>query len=310
MHPLLGVHVEMPSGHEHVWQTDFGNQAVSPAAVFAEIAVAAGSQGLGLPVDGIQVSALAIEKPLIVDAHTRLTTQLSQDAGANRVEIHARSSSGTWSRYAVADIEAAPQAAPPANRDVEQSIAIVLPDEVAHHPEYRIHPVLLDAALRQLAAAVPAEADDDTSYQPVSIETIRVFGAIGDRVHCHTELAEAQGGYRGSIVLTDETGTPVAELTGIELRPVDLSSVPMDLGQQIFDAAWVASPVPAGGAVPDGTWVVLAEKSLRQPLSPIRSRPGCKRRPVAWSLDRCPARCRTPSPRPRVTRTSRRSAFS
>ncbi|BBX45814.1 hypothetical protein GCM10009641_72270 [Mycobacterium cookii] len=260
VHPLLGVHVEMPSGHEHVWQTDFGNQAVSPAAVFAEIAVAAGSQGLGLPVDGIQVSALAIEKPLIVDAHTRLTTQLSQDAGANRVEIHARSSSGTWSRYAVADIEAAPQAAPPANRDVEQSIAIVLPDEVAHHPEYRIHPVLLDAALRQLAAAVPAEADDDTSYQPVSIETIRVFGAIGDRVHCHTELAEAQGGYRGSIVLTDETGTPVAELTGIELRPVDLSSVPMDLGQQIFDAAWVASPVPAGGAVPDGTWVVLAEK--------------------------------------------------
>ncbi len=259
VHPLLGVHVELPSGHEQVWQADIGDQAVLAAAVFAEIALAAGSQGLGVPVDGIQVSALTIERPLILDAQTRVTTQLSLDADANRVEIHARSSSGTWSRYAVAEIEAAHQAAPAGTHDVEQSTAIVLPDEVAHHPEYRIHPVLLDAALRQLAAAVPAESDDDTSYQPVSVETIRVFGAIGDRVHCHTELAEAQGGYRGRITLTDETGTPVAELTGIELRPVDLSSVPMDLGQKIFDAAWVASPAPAGASVPDGTWVVLAE---------------------------------------------------
>ena len=260
VHPLLGVHVELPSGHEQVWQTDIGNQAVLAAAVFAEIALAAGSQGLGLPVDEILLSALQIERPLILDAQTRVTTQLSQDADGNRVEIHARSSSGTWSRYAVADIEAAHRAAPAGTHDVEPSTAIVLPDEVAHHPEYRIHPVLLDAALRQLAAAIPAGSDDDdTSYQPVSVETIRVFGAIGARVHCLTDLAEEQGGYRGRITLTDETGTPVAELTGIELRPVDLSSVPMDLGQKIFDAAWVASPTPAGVSLPDGTWVLLAE---------------------------------------------------
>ena len=222
--------------------------------------MAAGSQGLGLPVNEILISALQIERPLILDAQTRVTTQLSQDADGNRVEIHARSSSGTWSRYAVADIEAAHQAAPAGTRDVEPSTAIVLPDEVAHHPEYRIHPVLLDAALRQLAAAIPAGSDDDdTSYQPVSVETIRVFGAIGARVHCLTDLAEEQGGYRGRITLTDETGTPVAELAGVELRPVDLSSVPMDLGQKIFDAAWVASPAPAGASVADGTWVVLAE---------------------------------------------------
>ena len=57
----------------------------------------------------------------------------------------------------------------------------MLPDEVADHPEYRIHPVLLDAALRQLAAAIPTESDDDTSYQAVSVETIRVFGPIRGR---------------------------------------------------------------------------------------------------------------------------------
>jgi phthiocerol/phenolphthiocerol synthesis type-I polyketide synthase D len=81
-------------------------------------------------------------------------------------------------------------------------------------------------------------------------------------VHCHADLAEqGQNGYRGNIVLTDETGTTIAELTGIELRPVDLGSVPLDLGQKIFDAAWVASPAPAGDAVADGTWLVLTESA-------------------------------------------------
>ena len=32
VHPLLGVHVEMPSGHEHVWQTDIGTNAAAPTA--------------------------------------------------------------------------------------------------------------------------------------------------------------------------------------------------------------------------------------------------------------------------------------
>ena len=64
----------------------------SSAAGFAEMALAAGSRVLAAR-DG-QVNALAIERPLILDAHTRITTQLSQDAGGNRVEIHARSAGG------------------------------------------------------------------------------------------------------------------------------------------------------------------------------------------------------------------------
>ena len=60
VHPLLGAHVEMPSGHEHVWQTDIGvatlpwladqtigGQAVVSAAGFAEMALAAAAQALG-----------------------------------------------------------------------------------------------------------------------------------------------------------------------------------------------------------------------------------------------------------------------
>jgi phthiocerol/phenolphthiocerol synthesis type-I polyketide synthase D len=101
---------------------------------------------------------------------------------------------------------------------------------------------------------------EDVSYQAVSVETIRVFAPIRGRAHSHVELVEqGRDGHRGQIVLTDDAGAVLAELTGVELKPVDLASVPLSLEQKIFDAAWVQSPAAQHGAVADGTWVVLAE---------------------------------------------------
>ena len=67
----------MPLGRDHVWQADIGTemmpwladhkvhgQAVMPAAVFAEMALAAAYEALGLPVDAVQVSGLEVEQPL------------------------------------------------------------------------------------------------------------------------------------------------------------------------------------------------------------------------------------------------------
>ncbi|WP_428341141.1 SDR family NAD(P)-dependent oxidoreductase [Mycobacterium sp.] len=263
-HPLLGAHVDLPSGREHVWQTDIGvaslpwladhtvgGQAVVTAAGFAEMALAAAAQALG---DGVQVSTLAVERPLILDAQTRVSTQLSLSPDVNRLEIQARSAGGSWTRHAVADVT---RQSAPAGPAAGQGVEITLPDEVADHPEYRIHPVLLDAALQQLAAAIPTEPEDG-SYQAVSVETIRVFAPIQRRARAHAELADERG-HRGHIVLTDTAGAVLAELTGVELKPVDLATVPLSLEQMIFDAAWVQSPAAQGGAVADGTWVVLSE---------------------------------------------------
>ncbi|WIM89867.1 type I polyketide synthase [Candidatus Mycobacterium wuenschmannii] len=259
-HPLLGSHVDLPSGREHVWQTDIGvatlpwlaahtvhGQAVVPAAGFAEMALAAAVQALG---DGVAVSKLTIERPLILDAQTRVSTQLSLNPDVNRVEIQARSAGGSWTRYAVADVitQTGPTGAAPG-----EGVEIALPEDVADHAEYRVHPVLLDAALQRLAAGIESE---DANYQPVSVESIQLFAPVRGRARVHTELADE----RGRVVLTDDAGVVLAELTGIELKPVDLASVPLSLEQKIFDAAWVQSPAPQGGSVADGTWVVLAEK--------------------------------------------------
>ncbi len=90
---------------------------------------------------------------------------------------------------------------------------IVLPDEATGHPAYRIHPVMLDAALQGLAAAA---TDDDVTgsgeatYLPVSFETVRVFGDVGRRARCRAELTnldEGGAGKLGRVMLTDDAGT-------------------------------------------------------------------------------------------------------
>jgi phthiocerol/phenolphthiocerol synthesis type-I polyketide synthase D len=275
VHPLLGVHVEMPSGREHVWQADIGTetlpwladhkvhgQAVMSAAGFVEMALAAGRQALGLPVDEIQVARLELEQTLALDGATRVTTQFASSADGNRVEIHASSADGKWLRYAVADIEVTDSDVRAEQSDSKSGNDIEVPDEVPDHPDYCIHPVLLDAAMRQLAAAIPTDASDDsTTYLPVSVATIRVIGPNRRRVRCHTDLVEnAPGDYRGRIVLTDGAGTVTAELTDIELQPV--AAVRLPLEQKIFDAVWTQSSATQTSAASDpasGSWLLLAD---------------------------------------------------
>ncbi|MDT5246037.1 MAG: phthiocerol/phenolphthiocerol synthesis type-I polyketide synthase, partial [Mycobacterium sp.] len=326
-HPLLGMHVEMPSGRDHVWQADVGTelipwladhkvhgQPVMPATGFAEMALAAASEALGLPAQAVAVNRLEVEQMLRLDDRTEVTTQLVQSAKNAessvddiRVEIHSRSASGNWSRHAVARVGIAQPEAPaeqtssteagtvltPADlyaalrrtglhhghafaaltRIVRKSggsseAEIVLPDEAAAHRSYRIHPVMLDAALQCLAAALPAESlsgSVEATYLPVSFETIRVFGDVGRRARCRAELANLDGdgaGILGRVTLMDDAGTRTAEITGIYLQRVQRRAVPLPLTQKIFDTTWVQTSTPIGAELPDlcdGSWLVLTD---------------------------------------------------
>ncbi|OOK83193.1 phthiocerol synthesis polyketide synthase type I PpsD domain protein [Mycobacterium kansasii] len=126
-HPLLGAHIEMPSGGTHVWQADVGTdvspwladhkvfgQPIMPAAGFAEIALAAGAEALGLSADTIGINQFEVEQMLPLDNHTQLTTQLIRNGDSQiRVEIYSRSPNGDFRRHATARVE---QAAPDAAR--------------------------------------------------------------------------------------------------------------------------------------------------------------------------------------------------
>jgi phthiocerol/phenolphthiocerol synthesis type-I polyketide synthase D len=306
----------MPSGRDHVWQADVGTevipwladhkvhgQPVLPAAAFAEIALAAGSEALGRPVRFVQLNRLEVEQMLALDAGSQLTTQLSQSADDSiRVEIHSRSAAGTWCRHAVAGVEVAQPEVPaqpsagvagtalsPADfytalrrtgAQHGQAFAaltrivrtpggsadteIALPDEAAPHKSYRIHPVMLDAALQSLAAAMPVESQADSAevtYLPVSLETVRLFGEVGRRARCHAVLISADdAGALGRVTLLDQAGTVTAEITGIYLRRIQRRTVPLPLSQKVFDAVWVEASTPVvSGSAPAGSWLVLAE---------------------------------------------------
>ncbi|ORA83454.1 hypothetical protein BST28_00770 [Mycolicibacter kumamotonensis] len=269
VHPLLGAHVELLTGRDHIWQTDLsaellpwltehqvGGQTVLPAAALIEMALAAGSQALAKPVGSITVTGLAIEQPLVIDGAMQITTQLSGAEAQPRIEIHARSAGEAWSRYAHAEIAAAGQ---PAETPSGQSV-LTLPDDVATHPAYQLHPVLLDAALRQLAAAIPGGEADALGYAPTAVAAVRVFAPAGRQVRCHTEVTGGEDGAAvGRVVLTDEAGATLAELTGIELRPIDPRTLRVPLEQKIFGTEWIETEAPESSGAADGSWLLLAE---------------------------------------------------
>jgi phthiocerol/phenolphthiocerol synthesis type-I polyketide synthase D len=285
-HPLLGAHVEMLSGRDHLWQADIApdmlpwmaghkvhGQTVVSAESFAELALAAGCEAHGLPAEAIQVTSLEVEQPLALDGPAKVTTQLSPgDNGGSRVEIHARSARGDWHRHAVADVEMASPAAAPQLWDQEEarsSATDITVSDTPDHPGYRLHPALLAAAMQSLVAAASVLSPDVSAaapYLPVSVATVRVFGKVGLRARCRTELAEDtddRGDRLGRIVLTDDTGTVVAELAGVVLRRAEPGTVAVPLEQKIFDTAWEESAptgaVPDLSAAPAGSWLLLAD---------------------------------------------------
>ena len=318
-HPLLGLHVELPAGAGHVWQADVGldmhpwlddhkvyGQPVMPGAGFAEMALAAGCESLGLPAPNVEVSRLEVEQMLVLDKRTLVTTQLVKDPDGNlRVEIHSRSVGGSWTRHAVAQVGVAPDRAPtdraasraadgttvsPADFYTElrrtganhghafaaltrivrtpggwSETEIVLPDEATPHRGILLHPVMLDAGLQGLAAAMPGDAYSDSgevTYLPVGMESVRVFGEVGRRARGRAEIVsidQDSGDAVGRVTLMDETGTVTAEVDRVRLRRIQRRTVPLPLSQKIFDTVWTEEPVDAALDEPHGSWLVLTD---------------------------------------------------
>ena len=322
-HPLLGVHMELPSGRDHVWQADVGTdvcpwladhkvqgQPILPAAAFAEIAMAAGSEAFGLPARrrvGDATRNRADAAPRRPHPDNDSAAAASPDGTASRrgvLPLHRPTTGrGTRSRKSksckrdsapgnrAAATESSGTEVPPADfyatlrqtgqhhgpafaaltridsafRRVVADTEITLPDAGPRHPGFPVHPVMLDAALQSMAAAMPertiAEAAE-VSYLPVSFEKIRVFGDVGRHARCQAEvvdLDESGAGKLGTVILTDDAGDLAAELTGIYVRRVERRAMPLPLEQKIFDTAWVHS-----AASPEG-------QPLRAPGSWLRA---------------------------------------
>ena len=346
-HPLLGLHVELPGGTGHAWQSDAGTemnpwladhkvhgQPVMPGAGFAEIALSAGCQAFGVPAPDLEVTRLEVEQMLPLDAQTRLTTQLTPEDGTTaRVEVHSRSAGGHWTRHAVARVRAVgadgqtPPVVTPASTAGAANLPpndfyialrrtgayhgqafaaltriarnpagwteteIVLPDEATPYQGSVLHPVMLDAALQSLAAAMPAEILSESSevtYLPVAMESIRVFGDVGRRARCRAELVSIEDGGGdavGQITLMNDAGVVTAVVTGVYLRRVQRRTVALPLSQKLFAASWEEQPA-SGGSAAAGSWLVLADAESRSAAAEFTAAfESAERRVVTAPLD-------------------------
>ncbi|HET6289056.1 MAG TPA: SDR family NAD(P)-dependent oxidoreductase [Amycolatopsis sp.] len=115
-HPLLGVHIEQPTGDGHLWRADVGTTAqpwladhaamgvpLFPATGFLELALAAAKTALR-PGGQLRISGLELHRVLPLAAHTEVTTSLRTGSGPSEVDVYARSADGGWVRHATARV--------------------------------------------------------------------------------------------------------------------------------------------------------------------------------------------------------------
>ncbi|HXA57528.1 MAG TPA: SDR family NAD(P)-dependent oxidoreductase [Streptosporangiaceae bacterium] len=270
-HPLLGAHVELPGEDRHVWSTDVGTlaqpwlagrrvhgTAVLPAGALAEMALAAGSVALGS--DAVRVGGLAIERLLPLTPHATVTTMVGWD---RRVEIHAQTPAGTWARLATAEITSGDgtDAVTVASGGSPVRFAVDAAERGSRH--YRLHPEVFDRCLRALAEA--AATVEPGVWIPDSIGTLRAYRPSHRGGTAQVELTQTVHGPTGTVVLLDADGTILAEATGVVLRRVEHSDVPVSLSGKLVGVTWQETPLTDPGdraGSPAESRVVLGDDVL------------------------------------------------
>src|SRR5437660_163382 len=88
---------------------------------------------------------------------------------------------------------------------------------------YQMHPVLLDACIQILLAALPAR-QDLLLYVPVGLTQLNVFARPGTEIWVHARLhdqaEETSGILEGEVTLLDGQGYPLAQMSGVRLQPL------------------------------------------------------------------------------------------
>ncbi|HEX8118911.1 MAG TPA: acyltransferase domain-containing protein, partial [Pyrinomonadaceae bacterium] len=144
-----------------------------------------------------------------------------------------------------------------------------LSHELAHDlHRYRLHPVLLDAAFQTLMSALgdADEVDEDSTYLPVGIRSLRWHGPVGTalRYRSHLVRREAAEGQEleADLLLMDEEGRVKVEVKGLRARRVgDGRGGESPVARWYYQLRWEAVPEP--GVVLEmagsGRWLVLAD---------------------------------------------------
>ncbi|MFF5373102.1 SDR family NAD(P)-dependent oxidoreductase, partial [Streptomyces sp. NPDC013187] len=143
---------------------------------------------------------------------------------------------------------------------------VTLPDTVREEAgRFLLHPALLDAALHAL---LPGVAEEDVAARlPFSWTGVRVHATGPATLRVRFGLSGAADTV--SLLVTDDTGVPVASVDSLALRPLSKDAVrtAAQAGRDgLFSVAWSEVPAPES-AVDTSGWAVLGAPSLASAAS-------------------------------------------
>ena len=119
------------------------------------------------------------------------------------------------------------------------------PDLAADFAEYSLHPALLDASFHVLLGAIAVTAlksggtaeYTEGAYLPVRIGRVRFYGRSAKRMRVHARLVDyGTNSFTGDLLLLDEEGNTLAEVTGFHCRAIDRPSEKMD--SYLYEYQW------------------------------------------------------------------------
>ncbi|GLW47204.1 hypothetical protein Stsp02_28660 [Streptomyces sp. NBRC 14336] len=135
-----------------------------------------------------------------------------------------------------------------------------LTDDSAAH---LIHPAVLDSALQTLGAAL-GDSLGDATYLPVRVGAFTLFAERAFPRWAHASVsapdADAEEITGAEVVLYDDSGAVVGELTGVALRRVQGSGATEPAGRDVYRVAWEETEAEAVGDRSPGRWLVLADR--------------------------------------------------
>lgn len=133
--------------------------------------------------------------------------------------------------------------------------------------QYQLHPALLDACFQILGATV-TEADPQWLYLPVAIGKLQIHQPVESSLWCRAEGLRSESNHqmlRTNLVLFNESGTVMAEVTDLTLRRVNrqalMRSLQPHLKDWLYRIDWqpLATPVATETINPGDGWIVFVD---------------------------------------------------
>ncbi len=153
-------------------------------------------------------------------------------------------------------------------RGEKEALGLIRLPENLPADAYQIHPVLLDCCLR---TALAIQTDDaEGAYLPFSFDQIRLLmPAPLTSVWCYAKWqGDVSGTRQMDLILLDEAGQVVAEVSGFGLRQANRQAITGSTlrADWLYEMVWPDAPLPQKSPYANeaGHWLIVSEPASRQ----------------------------------------------